>query len=49
MQRWPSEKQAIKKAIAAYRAVTATYTDTSFAAPAKAAADSLDIALSKAE
>lgn len=44
----PSEKQAIKKAIAAYRAVTATYPDTSFAAPAKAAADSLDIALSKA-
>ncbi len=44
----PSEKQAIKKAIAAYRAVTATYPDTAFAALAKIAADSLDIALLKA-
>jgi hypothetical protein len=44
-----SEKQAIKKAITAYRAVTETYPDTSFAAPSKLAADSLDIALSKAE
>ena len=49
MKMSPSEKQVIKKAITAYRAVAETYQDTSFAAPAKVAADSLDIALSKAE
>lgn len=43
-----SEKQALKKAIAAYRAVAETYPDTPFAPLAKIAADSLDIGLSKA-
>ncbi len=48
MKMTPSEKQAIKKAIAAYRAVAETYPDTSFAPFSKVAAESLDIALSKA-
>lgn len=49
MKMSPSEKQALKRVIAAYRAIEQTYPDSPFAMPAKDAADSWDVALSKAE
>lgn len=44
-----TEKQALKRVIAAYRVIEQTYPDSPFTIPAKDAADSWDVALSKAE